>query len=138
MDRVACLATVHRAAESDMTEHARTLCICYTCCRRDLCFLHTCPRENKAVRGETAIRDTRYCRTTYLSSWTLSSLTGKVLIVPALLLNAATEHLQFSCFSIFFFFFFLLPATSGSASCLAWKGWLFTDNSCQSEHDNHS
>ena len=112
MDRVACLATVHRAAESDMTEDARTLCICYTCCRRDLCFLHTCPRENKAVRGETAIRDTRYCRTTYLSSWTLSSLTGKVLIVPALLLNAATEHLQFSCFSIFFFFFF--------TSCYFW------------------
>ena len=123
MDRVACLATVHRAAESDMTEHARTLCICYTCCRRDLCFLHTCPRENKAVRGETAVRDTRYCRTPYLSSWTLSSLTGKVLIVPALLLNAATEHLQFSCFSSFFFFFFtycyfwfcFLPCMEGMA-----------------------
>ena len=107
MDRIAWLATVHRVAESDMTEHARTLCICYICCRRNLCFLHTYPRENKAVRDETAKRDTWYCRTNCLSSWTLSSLNGTVqyalLTAAALLLNAATEHLQFSCFSFFFF-----------------------------------
>ena len=107
MDRIAWLATVHKVAESDMTEHARTLCICYICCRRNLCFLHTCPRENKAVRDETAKRDTWYCRTNCLSSWTLSSLNGTVqyalLTAPALLLNAATEHLQFSYFSCFYY-----------------------------------
>ena len=125
MDRIAWLATVHRVAESDMTEHAWTLCICYICCRRNLCFLHTYPRENKAVRDETAKRDTWYCRTNCLSSWTLSSLNGTVqyalLTATALLLNAATEHLQFSCFSFFFFltscyfWFCFLPCMEGMA-----------------------
>ena len=120
MNRIAWLATVHGVGESDVTEHACTLCICYICCRRDLCFLHTCPGENKAVRGETASRNTWYCRTNCLSSWTISSLTGTVqysrLTAPALLLNAATEHLQFSCFSFFFNFLLLLvllPALHG-------------------------
>lgn len=47
-------------------------------------------------------------------------------------LIAAIADLQLPCFLILC----LLPLLTASLPCM--KGWLFTHNSCQSEHENHS
>lgn len=100
----------------------------YTCYRADLRFLCVLGRGRLGeVRPLLRILDTFHAPPlSSLMAWcsTHCSLSQCHLSVLALWIF------------IFCFLFLVLPATS--VPSLAWKGWLFTDNSCQLEHANHS